>query len=175
MTVVPPPTVIVVHPREKRPKCSVEPLRGRPGFSFWSFPERGPEPLDGYVRLGLGGRSLTLEDAGRGLLILDATWRLAERMTPFFREVPVVSLSPWQTAYPRVSKLTVDPDAGLATIEALFAAYHEMGRDTVGLLDEYRWKQDFLDLNSALLAGLPTTHRPHPTTIIPDPPAPFSP
>src|SRR5690606_26974484 len=49
------PTVIVVHPKEKRSKCSVEPLRGRDDFIFWTYPHRGPEPLTGYVRLGFGG------------------------------------------------------------------------------------------------------------------------
>ena len=43
-----PPTIIVVHPRERRQKCTVEPLRGRAGFVFWRFPETGPEPLEGH-------------------------------------------------------------------------------------------------------------------------------
>lgn len=146
-----PPTVIVVHPREKRSKCSVEPLRGRPDFVFWTFPDRGHEPIDGYVRLGLGGPLLSPEDSPRGLLVLDGTWRLAQRMEPFFSELPVRSLPLWETAYPRVSKLFADPSAGLATIEAVFAAYSIMGRDTVGLLDQFHWKQEFLRKNSHYL------------------------
>lgn len=143
-----PPTVIVVHPKEKRSKCSVEPLRGRPGFAFWNWPKRGTEPLDGYVRLGLGGPELSPLDAGRGLLVLDGTWRLASRMEPDFADLPVRSLPPhWQTAYPRVSKLTEDPTAGLATIEAIYAAYVALGRDTAGLLDAYFWKNEFLQIN----------------------------
>src|SRR5215211_5773062 len=114
------PTIIVVHPKEKRRKCSVEPLRGRPGFAFWNWPNRGPEPLDGYVRLGLGGPELSPDDAGHGLLVLDGTWRLASRMEPDFADLTIRTLPPhWQTAYPRVSKLTEDPAAGLATIEAM--------------------------------------------------------
>ncbi len=74
---MPPPTIIVVHPKEKRSKCTVEPLRGREGFSFWKFPNRGTESLDGYVRLGLGGPELSADDADSGLLVLDGTWRLA--------------------------------------------------------------------------------------------------
>ena len=144
----PPPTILVVHPRERRSKCTVEPLRGREGFRFWTFPERGPEPLDGYVRLGLGGALLTPAHRFRGLLVLDGTWRLAERMAPAFADVPVVSLGPWETAYPRTSKLFEDPAAGLATIEALFAAFQQMGRDPSGLLDSYRWRTEFLDRNA---------------------------
>lgn len=146
-----PPTVIVVHPKEKRSKCSVEPLRGRPGFAFWNWPRRGPEPLDGYVRLGLGGPELSPDDAGRGLLVLDGTWRLASRMEPDFADLPVRSLpSHWTTAYPRVSKLTEDPTAGLATIEAIYAAYAALGRDAAGLLDSYFWKDEFLRRNSSV-------------------------
>ena len=145
MKIEPPPTIIVVHPKERRSKCSVEPLRGRAGFVFWKWPRRGPEPLEGYVRLGLGGPVLSREDANRGLLVLDGTWKLTAKMEPDFAELPVRSLpSHWQTAYPRVSKLTEDPAAGLATIEAIYAAYVALGRDPAGLLDQYHWRDDFL-------------------------------
>jgi pre-rRNA-processing protein TSR3 len=144
----------VVHPRENRKKCSVEPLRGREGFVFWKFPRRGEEPLAGYVRLGLGGAPLTPADAPSGLLLLDGTWRLAQRMEPFFAELPVRSLLPWQTAYPRASKVAEDPLPGLATIEALYAALVQMGRPTDGLLDRYRWKEEFLERNAGLLPSL---------------------
>ena len=146
-----PPTIIVVHPKEKRSKCSVEPLRGRPGFAFWKFPRRGPESLDGYVRLGLGGPTLSANDALRGLLVVDGTWRLAQKMDADFSDLPLRSLANWQTAYPRSSKLFDDPTAGLATIEALFAAYQQLGRPTDGLMDHYHWRQEFLDRNSVVL------------------------
>jgi pre-rRNA-processing protein TSR3 len=150
-----PPTVIVVHPKERRCKCTVEPLRGRPDFLFWKFPHLGHEPPDGYVRLGLGGALLTPADAGRGLLVLDGTWRLAARMEAPFVGLPVRSLLPWRTAYPRVSKLFNDPPQGLATIEALFAAFTQMGRPTTGLLDGYRWGRQFLERNAEILADNP--------------------
>ncbi len=101
-----PPTIIVVHPREKRSKCTVEPLRGRPGFVFWTFPDQGAEPLDNYVRLGIGGKLLSPGDNNRGLLVLDGTWRLADRMDKFFRHVPLRSLPPIKTAYPRLHTTT---------------------------------------------------------------------
>ncbi len=55
------------HPSEKRSKCSVEPLRGQPGFVFWNYPKRGTESLEGYVRLGIGGPQLTPNDCEQGL------------------------------------------------------------------------------------------------------------
>ncbi len=146
-----PTTIIVVHPKERRSKCSVEPLRGREGFTFWKFPRSGPEPLDGYVRLGLGGPELSSADAERGLLVLDGTWRHARLMEDQYESVPVRSLPPWQTAYPRVSKLFEDPDQGLATIEAVYAAYWTLGRPVEGLLDRYFWAEDFLAHNRVFL------------------------
>jgi pre-rRNA-processing protein TSR3 len=156
LTLALPPTVIVVHPREKRSKCTVEPLRGRADFVFWTFPNRGPQPVDGYVRLGLGGELLGEEDSAKGLLVLDGTWKLAEKMEPFFDELPVKSIPAWETAYPRVSKLWDDPNGGLATIEAIFAAHVSMGLDTTGLLDRYYWADEFVRKNQSFLSPAKT-------------------
>lgn len=149
---MPLPTIIVVHPKERTSKCTVAPLRGREGFVFWKFPKRGPEPLDGYVRLGIGGPLLSADDADRGLLVLDGTWKWAEKMEREFEDLPVRSLPTWKTAYPRTSKLYDDPDAGLATIEAIYAAYTHLGWKTEGLLDDYYWAEEFLTLNEGLVS-----------------------
>ena len=145
-----PPTIIVVHPKERRSKCTVEPLRNRPGFVFWKYPRVGPEPVDNYVRLDLDAPALTREDADKGLLVLDGTWRLVSPMADEFQHVPTRSLPLCRTAYPRVSKLFNDPNEGLATIEAIWVAYRILGRDTQGLLDGYRWASEFLALNADL-------------------------
>jgi pre-rRNA-processing protein TSR3 len=142
-----PPAIIVVHPRERRSKCTVEPLRGREDFVFWTFPEMGAEPLDGYVRLGIGGPVLSSADRDRGLLVLDGTWRLADRMEKFFQNVPLRSLPSVKTAYPRASYVYPDPAGGLATIEAIFAAHRLLGRSCAGLLDGYHWAAKFLAAN----------------------------
>ena len=142
-----PPTILVVHPRERRSKCTVEPLRGRDGFRFWTFPDRGPEPLTGYVRLTMDGPVLSAADADRGLLVLDGTWRLAHRMEKFFLDVPARSLPPIRTAYPRMSRIKPDPAGGLATIEAIYAAYRLLGRSCDPLLDEYHFAAEFLSQN----------------------------
>ena len=144
------PTIIVVHRRENRKKCSVEPLRTRDGFVFWTYPDDGPESLDGYVRLGIGGPILSEADRDCGLLVIDGTWRLAERMEKKYAHLAVRSLPSCHTAYPRVSKVFDDPTAGLATIEAIYLAYHLLGRDTSTLLDHYRWRDEFLQENADL-------------------------
>lgn len=146
-----PPTLIVVHPRERRAKCTVRPLRGLPGFEFRRFPLRQPIP-DGYVRLGLGGPLLTSDDADRGLLVLDGTWRWAGRMEADLDEIPVRSLPPLHTAYPRSSKVFDDPEGGLATVEAVYAALVILGRSTEGVLDHYHWREEFLRSNAEWFA-----------------------
>jgi pre-rRNA-processing protein TSR3 len=142
-----PDTIIVVHPRERRAKCTVQPLRNRPGFLFYKHP-RAPQQLAGYVRLGLGGPILSPADCESGLLVLDGTWRWVEPMERLMESVPVRSLPPLVTAYPRSSKVSDDPDGGLATIEAIYAAYRLLARDTTSLLDHYRWGNQFVDQNS---------------------------
>jgi pre-rRNA-processing protein TSR3 len=142
-----PPTVIVVHPRERRKKCTVRALRSRDGFAFCNFP-RMPYDLTGYVRLGLGGLQLSEADSERGLLVLDGTWRHVQPMERMFAAISIRSLPPLVTAYPRASKVSTDPDGGLATIEAIYAAYRLLGRDTSGLLDHYHWADEFVAINS---------------------------
>jgi pre-rRNA-processing protein TSR3 len=142
-----PPTVIVRHSHESPRKCTILPLRGRPDVLILAYPVRRRPPLEGYVRLAAEGPPLSLEDAAKGLLLLDGSWRWAAAMTQDFADIEPRSLSGWRTAYPRVSKLGTDPDNGLASIEALFLAYHLLGRDTTGLLDHYCWATDFLHLN----------------------------
>src|SRR5262249_21987396 len=127
---------------------SVLPLRGRPDILFLNYPVRHRPPLEGYIRLSADGPPLTAEDAGRGLLLLDGSWRWAAAMTRDFADIEPRSLSGWRTAYPRVSKQGTDPDNGLASIEALFLAYRLLGRPTDGLLDHYRWGAEFLRLNA---------------------------
>ncbi len=147
MTISFPPTVIVRHPRENPKKCSVLPLRGRPDLVFLKHPVKEPPPLAGYVRLAAEGPDLSPADADRGVLLLDGSWRWAEVMNRDFQAVPPRALHGYRTAYPRVSKQGTDPDNGLASVEALFLAYHLLGRPTAGLLDHYRWAEEFLRLN----------------------------
>jgi rRNA small subunit aminocarboxypropyltransferase len=142
-----PITVIVRSPHENPKKCSVLPLRDRPDFLFLTHPVNERPPLEGYVRLAAEGEPLTAADSECGLLILDGSWRRADAMTRAFADVPPRSLIGYRTAYPRVSKRGDDPTNGLATVEALFLAYHILGRRTDGLLEHYKWADEFLRLN----------------------------
>lgn len=142
-----PPTIIVRHPRENPRKCSILPLRGRTYLIFLTYPLVRPPSFDGYIRLAADGEPLSINDADQGLLLIDGSWNWAAKMTADFARVPPRSLREYRTAYPRVSKQGTDPSNGLATVEALFLAYHILGRPTDGLLDHYRWGEEFLKLN----------------------------
>lgn len=106
-----------------------------------------PQSLAGYVRLGIEGPLISQADAQSGLLVLDGTWRLADRMEKFYRQIPVRSLPPVQSAYPRISRVYPDPTGGLATIEAIYTAYRILERPCDGLLDDYHWAAEFLACN----------------------------
>lgn len=147
------PTVIVRHRRENLKKCSLRGLESREDLLFVRYPYQTLPPLHHYIVLAMEAPPLTAADAAHGLLLVDGTWRYAERMmSALMRDVPTLIVrslpSSWQTAYPRRQDDCLDPARGLATVEALFAAYHILGRSTVGLLDHYHWKEPFLQLNS---------------------------
>jgi pre-rRNA-processing protein TSR3 len=142
-----PPTYIVRHTHENPKKCTILPLRGRPDLVFLAHPVQEHPDLAGYIRLAAEGPPLTVADAACGILLLDASWRWAEAMTRQYLDIPPRSLKGFQTAYPRISKRGTDPDNGLASVEALYVAYHILHRPTEGLLDHYRWAVEFLRAN----------------------------
>lgn len=146
-----PPTVIIRHRLENLKKCSLRGLEDREDFIFLTYPYKELPDLNGYIILAVDAPPLSTEDGDRGLLILDATWRYAEKMFRplanqekyLYRSLP----SHYRTAYPRRQQDCPDPERGLASIEALFLAYKLLGRETKGLLDNYYWKDLFLKSN----------------------------
>lgn len=144
-----PLTVILRHTRENLKKCSLRGLEKRNDFLFFTYPKDPLPPLPNYVLLTVEAPVLTLDDKMKGLFFIDATWRLAEKMEkhvmdryPFEKR----SLPPtFRTAYPRKQTGCPDPERGLATLEAIYIAYLITGRPTEGLLDDYHWKELFLD------------------------------
>ena len=168
-----PMIVALRHPREKRSKCSLTPIEGRPntffrrardGFRYdgtahlllaTDAPVIGPE--DAYLSDAEAStfadsqrvQFVVRDEQGRALrpvLLLDSVWRLLPAMRSKVYGTPIErSLPKWvKTAYPRESKMTDDPECGLATIEALYASLRLMGWDASEVLDGYRWKDEFL-------------------------------
>ena len=143
------PTLILRHRRENLRKCSLSGLETRTDLRFFTYPIQALPPLTHYLVLKVGAPPLTPADADHGLLLIDATWRLAQIMV---RQIPdhiqARSLPPgYKTAYPRRQTECPDPTAGLASIEALYLAHSILGRATDGLLDRYLWKDRFLEIN----------------------------
>ena len=143
--------LILRDARESAKKCSLTPLRGMEGITFVNYhPERTIE-AGGRVLLDPDGEELTKEDAGRGLFLIDCSWRRLEGLNrtvtgePVRRRLPVL-----KTAYPRKSSTFDDPDTGLASVEALYAAACFLWGPRPELLAQYRWADEFLALNPEL-------------------------
>lgn len=142
------PTVVLRHKRENLKKCSLRGFESHPDFKFYAYPHCTLPDLSGYIILDLDAPPLMKEDASYGLVLLDSTWRYAEKMLKFVekrgnlskRSIP----AHFRTAYPRRQDDCSDPTRGLASIEAIYIAHMILGRNTSGLLDGYYWKDQFL-------------------------------
>lgn len=147
------PTIVLRHNRENLKKCSLRGLESRPDFCFYTYPKKKIEnDLTPYLLLDMDAPPLSSSDSERGLLIIDSTWRYAEKMKRFVdpdnrlekRSIP----QNYRTAYPRRQDDCPNPELGLASVEAIYIAYFILNRDPTGLLDEYYWKDDFLRVNN---------------------------
>lgn len=145
----PPKTLILRHKKENLKKCSLRGLEGRADCTFLKYPFENFPPLDDYVMLVMEGAPLlSKEDAHKGILLLDSTWRYLPKMVAAVGKVDKRVLpGHFKTAYPRTQEDCVDPERGLSSIEALFITYTILGRPTEGLLDHYHWKDQFLITN----------------------------
>ena len=146
--------LILRDPKESLAKCSLTPLRGLDGVRFVDYhPDRRLD-ADGRVLLDPDGEPLTEEDRGRDLFLIDCAWR---RVPKLARTVDGVllrrRLPALVTAYPRKSKTFEDPERGLASVEALYAASVLLGAPRPELLEAYRWRDAFLERNRAARTG----------------------
>jgi pre-rRNA-processing protein TSR3 len=145
-----PPTLILRHRKENLKKCSLYGLEVREDLRFFTYPKDLLPDLSSYVLLTLNAPVLSEEDKNKGLFLIDGTWRYAEimrRQLPQPHRFEVRSLPPlYITAYPRRQ----DVERGLASVEALYAAYCITQKNPLGLLDHYHWKKEFLNTNAHL-------------------------
>lgn len=151
------PTIIWRHRKENLNKCSLRGLESRSDLQFFLYPTHTLPCYQEYILLDMEGPPLGPEDGERGLLILDGTWRYAEKMSKQLEHPVLVKRSipkEIRTAYPRRQEDCFDPERGLASVEALYVAYHLLGWDTEGLLDHYHWKREFLDGNRKIFSSI---------------------
>lgn len=143
-----PHVLILVRRGEDPRQCTVRPLRGMPGLEFLAYPLKRIPDLSRPLLLAPDALPLAPADAGRPLLLLDASWRHAAKMRKAVEPIEVRSIpAEWRTAYPRHSKIHADPPAGLATVEALYAALCMLGFRDDSLLRFFPWRDDFLARN----------------------------
>lgn len=142
---------ILRDPREDPRKCSLRGLHGRPDVAFHRWRADRTWDAIGRVLLAVGAPVLAPEDAAAGLLLLDCSWRRVPSLRRCLLGDPVErSLPPLRTAYPRTARAGTDPDAGLASIEALYAAVALLWGPDLTLLDGYPSAAAFLAQNPHL-------------------------
>ena len=148
-------TIIIRHKKENLKKCSLKGLEKREDISFFTYPFSSNSKcfasldLSNHVLLEMNSPELTKEDLNKGLLLIDSTWKYVDKILKILplniekRSLP----QKYITAYPRKQTLCPDPMRGLASVEALYLAYLITKRDTLGLLNNYYWKDSFLKIN----------------------------
>jgi pre-rRNA-processing protein TSR3 len=143
--------LILRDPRESTKKCSLTPLRGTEGIRFVGYEPDRRVDAGQRILLHPDGDEITSADRGKPLLLIDCAWRrLPQLLATVDGELEHRRLPKLITAYPRKSKQFEDPEQGLASIEALYAALALLGEVRGELLESYRWKEDFLARNPAL-------------------------
>ena len=140
------PVTVIRHPKERISKCSLAHLHARPDIRF--FKARADFTFDAtkFILLTVDAPLLSEADRGHPLLVLDATWLLLPKLERCLTGKPIRRSLPCEieTAYPRASKLTKDPEAGLASVEAVYVARRILGDNDRSVLDGYRWGDAFL-------------------------------
>lgn len=146
-----PHVLILRDPRESASKCSLTPLRGLPGIDFIGFHPDRKTPAGGRILLHPDGEEITSADRGHDLLLLDSNWRRLPKLVATLEGQPILRcLPPLNTAYPRRSRIAPDPEGGLASVEALWAALALLGDPRPELLASYHFRELFLDLNPSM-------------------------
>lgn len=147
-----PQIVVIRHPRENLKKCSLRGLESRENFAFFKAKDGFLFDATGYILLQNNAPEISEKDKGLPILLLDSTWALLPKVRNKIHGKPILRGLPSsiKTAYPRVSKSGNDPQNGLATVEALFAALSLSGQRDESVLQNYIFKDTFLQLNKGL-------------------------
>lgn len=132
-------------------KCTIAPLTHRSDFQIIRTKNlKGKIHLRAEILLHMDGCNiLDLPKSVSGIAAIDCVWRRLEPLTQRIVSPKWVRLPDGiQTAYPRRDDRGEDPTAGLATIEALFAARAILGIWDVSLLENYHFGRKFVEINA---------------------------
>jgi ribosome biogenesis protein Tsr3 len=131
---------------ENLAKCTLESLRSRKEFLFLTYHSSLVIEATDSIVLSVDAPLISKDDMGRPLILLDGNWKHVPKLQkclkgqPLYRSLPRIT-----TAYPRRNEKGQDPEFGLASIEALYLALKFMGHDDLTLLDQYYWREKFLE------------------------------
>jgi pre-rRNA-processing protein TSR3 len=146
---------ILMDKKENPRKCTIHPVGDRPDFSIRYFSKNRPIPaFTSSCLLHIDGEDLSAIPRGAydSVAMIDCIWRTVEpTLKRVARPLPKLVKIPegFTTAYPRMNKKGLDPDGGLATIEALFIAAAFLGMWDESLLAKYHFGAAFLKDNEA--------------------------
>lgn len=138
--------------KENPRKCTILPLKERDDIAIRYFKRQAPIPaFSSEVLLHVDGEDMSrVKDSVRSIALIDCNWRkVAGALSRVAGPLPRLVRIPegFETAYPRRNKEGKDPEAGLATVEALFIAAAFFGCWDETLLDKYHFKEAFLEIN----------------------------
>ena len=143
--------LILRDPRESVKKCSLTPLRGREDVEFWSYDPNTRYDAAGRILLHHEGELLSEADQGKGLFLVDSSWRRLPKLLDRVDGAPVKRIDQHHHLFHhQTGHIFEDPEPGLASIEALYAAVHILHGPRPELLEGYRWAEEFLRLNPTL-------------------------
>ncbi len=146
--------LILRDPRESKRKCSLTPLAGLEAIRFVEYRRERTLQAGSRILLHPDGEELGPRDRADGLLLIDCAWRRVPSLLATVEgDLVHRRLPPLVTAYPRRSKTFEDPAAGLASVEALYAALSILGAPREDILAAYPFREAFLERNRELLPG----------------------
>ncbi|OGN61672.1 MAG: hypothetical protein A3F40_03820 [Chlamydiae bacterium RIFCSPHIGHO2_12_FULL_27_8] len=147
--------LILRHKKENLKKCSLKGLEKDSRFIFLTYPKDTLPDLSDYLLLKVDGeKELSVEDSNKKIFLIDSTWRYLDKiLKTISQNIQTRSLPKnFVTAYPRVQTGCIDEERGLASIEALYISFFLTKKDYKGLLDNFYWKEKFLELNRVRLS-----------------------
>lgn len=145
---------VLMDRKENTRKCTIHPLRERKDFTVRYF-RSGPIPaFQADFLLHVDGKDLRdfKNSPPQSIAVIDCNWRKVPWVVEnVAKPLPTLVKIPegFVTAYPRRNKEGKDPDAGLATIEAVFIAAAFCGVWDESLLEHYHFAENFLAMNAA--------------------------
>ncbi|MBI2041310.1 MAG: hypothetical protein HYT16_04375 [DPANN group archaeon] len=151
--------------KESEKRCSILWLRGKKGFEFLDRRKFDEYDFSGFTLLHPDGKPIEKIGKNEKILLVDSNWRKAKRMynrlalkydlnsqtssrngkrSSVFHNLKKIRIDGFRSAYPWKKGR---PDNGLCSIEVLWVLSLLAGKRDDSLLENYRWKMEFLELN----------------------------